>query len=56
MQKLPNISEWKTENVKEFSKIFEECSLLKELPDISKWDTKSAEKMDSVFSQYRKCS
>ena len=39
LEKLPNISKWKTNNVKDMNNTFSRCSSLKELPDISKLNT-----------------
>ena len=41
----PDISKWKTSNVKYFYFVFNTCDLLKSLPDISKWKTNNLENM-----------
>ena len=38
---LPDISKWKTNNVKDMSGMFSNCESLSSLPDISKWNTKN---------------
>ena len=50
LEYLPeDLSYWKTENVKDISHMFEECTILKSLPDLSKWNTKNIHDINSVF-------
>ena len=35
---LPNISKWKTNNLKQLSSLFSDCNLLLSLPDLTKWN------------------
>ena len=39
LQRIPDISKWETNQIKDISYLFNECSLLTSLPDISKWNT-----------------
>ena len=50
---LPDISNWKTDNVINMAYMFSGCSSLKELPDISKWNTCNVHDMNHIFD---KCS
>ena len=47
--KLPDISNWNTNNVNNIEGIFYECSSLTKLPDISKWNTNNVIDMNSIF-------
>ena len=47
--KLPDISKWKTNKVKNMSFMFENLKNIKYLPDISGWDTSNVENMKSMF-------
>ena len=47
---LPDISKWKTYNVKDMSYMFSGCSSLISLPDISKWKTDNVNRMSYMFS------
>jgi len=38
LKSLPDISKWKTYNIKDIYNLFYSCSSLKNLPDISKWN------------------
>ena len=46
---LPDISNWDISNVKDISKIFDECKSLISLPDISKWNTSNIVNMSYMF-------
>ena len=50
LSSLPDISEWKTDNVINMSYFFYNCLSLISLPDISKWNTNNVEDMDYIFS------
>ena len=41
LTELPDISIWKTNNMKDISYLFYRCENLKDLPDISKWSFSS---------------
>ena len=42
---LPDISNWKTNNVIDMTAMFQYCTKLSSLPDISKWNIKNGENM-----------
>ena len=46
---LPDISKWKTKNIKNMAYMFYGCSSLKSLPDISNWKTINVKHMDYMF-------
>ena len=46
---LPDISNWKTHKVTDFSGIFNGCESLVSLPDISKWNTSNAINVSRMF-------
>ena len=46
---ISNISNWNTNNVKDMSYLFSNCSLLSSLPDISKWNINNVNNMTSMF-------
>ena len=45
---LPDISEWKTNNVKNIECLFQNCSSLVYIPSISKWNIKT-NKINNIF-------
>ena len=47
---LPDISKWKTNNVKDMSSMFLRCISLISLPDISKWDINHVKNMNYMFT------
>ena len=46
---FPDISNWKTDNVKYMNHMFKNCKLLSSLPDISKWNTSNVINMSDMF-------
>ena len=49
MKKLPDISKWDTNNVKDMSNFFDNCCSLSVLPNISKWNFKNVEDISRMF-------
>ena len=49
LTKLPDISKWNTNNVKDLSDIFRNCYSLKSIPDISIWNTKNVMNINKIF-------
>jgi len=47
---LPDISNWRTDNIKDYGCIFADCLSLKTLPDISKWNINKADNISALFS------
>ena len=47
--KIPDISEWNSENVIDMSYMFNQCICLLSLPDISNWNTKNVINMRALF-------
>ena len=50
MLRLPDISNWKTDNLKNIKNIFYGCESLILLPDISKWKIKEVSYLKDFFS------
>ena len=46
---LPDISDWKTENVINMNSMFYDCKSLTSLPDISKWNIGKVKSMSYMF-------
>ena len=55
LEKLPDISKWKTSNVIDACIMFDGCESesLKELPDINKWDTSKLKSIEDMFKDYK---
>ncbi len=53
LEKLPDISQWKTGNVTDMTYMFYKCKSLKSLPDISVWDTSKVRDMFYMFGNCR---
>ena len=49
LEKLPDLSKWKTDKVTEMTYMFYRCKSLKSLPDISGWNTKNVRDMLYMF-------
>jgi surface protein len=49
LKSLPDISNWKTENVKEMYLMFSGCKSLLSFPDISKWDFSNVYSLKWIF-------
>ena len=49
LKSLPDISKWKTSNVKDMKGIFYNCNSLISMPDISKWNITKVDDMDLML-------
>ena len=52
---LPDISRWKTKNVKNMSYMFYSCYSLANLPDISGWNIRSINKTLGMTGMFEGC-
>jgi len=50
LSSMPDISNWKTNNITDMRDMFYGCSSLSYLPDISKWNTSKVTKMSDIFN------
>ena len=50
LQKLPDISKWKANNVYDINSMFSNSSSLIELPDISNWNINNIKNMSYLFN------
>ena len=49
LEKLPDISKWKTENVENMHGMFENCISLSIIPDISIWNAYKVKDINKIF-------
>ena len=49
LQELPDISKWRTENVRLMTLMFANCPQLNYLPNIENWDTSSLQDFRAMF-------
>ena len=49
LQEIPDISKWKTSNIKDMSRLFQDCIKIQKIPDISKWDLSNTISISSMF-------
>ena len=55
LRNLPDISKWKTKNVKNMSYMFYSCYSLITLPNISTWEIKSINKVNGMAGMFENC-
>ena len=48
LMSIPNISNWKTDEIKFMWYLFNKCSSLISLPDISNWNTSNVTSMENI--------
>ena len=49
LEKIPDISNWKTQNVIDMNKMFLKCKKIERLPNISVWTTNKVTNMNKMF-------
>ena len=50
LKSLPDISNWKIDNVKKMENMFKGCKSIISFPDISKWDFSNVISLEGIFA------